>query len=107
KRTELIYRWDLLDGKKAVYDVELTSVGSVVCSSTATTAPEGEAVLPRPENIEIASTTKQRLVMTFARGERDRGRVTIVTERLAQTLTETTREGTRKFDYDSEHPPTS
>jgi hypothetical protein len=103
KKIDLVYRWDQLDGKTAVYDTEIVS--RTLNESHMATAGADEGSEPEAENqkIEIDTTTKQRLSLTF-KAENERGLVTITTGRAQVEMT-IKAANTETYAYDSENPP--
>lgn len=100
KKTDLIYRWDLLEGKTAIYDVELVSYVAVERKTEGLLSSDEEDA-----KTEGKTTTKMRLSMTFAKGERERGRVTVSTSRLMVSVAQTQMGKTETVSYDSGNPP--
>jgi hypothetical protein len=99
EKVELLYRWDLLDGKIAVYDVELVSHQSTERKTESALSAEDE-----DPKTEARTTTKMRLSFAFARGERERGRVTVSSERLLVSVAQTALGKTETLTYDSSNP---
>ncbi len=108
KKTDLVYRWDLLDGKTAVYDVTYVTSGMRETKIMVDTEghSENDREAANAEMLTYRSTQKSRVLVSFARAERDRGRVTTATERFQLTWTQAG--GDRvdvSFTYDSANPP--
>ena len=106
KKLDLVYRWDQLDGKTAVYDTEIVS-RTLNESHMATAGTDEEASEPgaQGEQVEIDTTTKQRLSLAFKAGEKERGLVTITTERSRVEMTIKAAAKTETYAYDSQDPP--
>ena len=107
KSIELVYRWDLLAGKTAVYDAELTSIVSVERRSTTDMEESGtgESEVALGDRLEATTRTKQRLSMAFSKDERGRGRVRVSTERIEASMTRLFLGTTESISYDSANPP--
>jgi hypothetical protein len=103
---DLIYRWDQLDNKTAVYDTEVTSTVIAQRTAKADTSPsDGVGAEDSAGLVEGVTTTKQRLSMRFARGERGRGLVTITNGRFQIAVASKADGQTQSLAYDSENPP--
>jgi hypothetical protein len=103
RKIELAYRWDLLDGKTATYDVETVQI-----QQKSLRPADDEAAKEVPEQRSfVKSTAKQRLAFAFKGAERGRGRVTVTLVRVQVALTgsQTGEAETETFSYDSQNPP--
>jgi hypothetical protein len=107
RRLELAYRWDLLDGKTAIYDAELVSLVAVERRSTTDGEDSGGegAADAAAEKMEARTTTNERLSMAFSKDDHGRGRVRVSTERLQVSLTQVALGTTESLSYDSTNPP--
>ncbi|MEZ0227187.1 MAG: hypothetical protein ACAI25_01060 [Planctomycetota bacterium] len=105
KKHELLYRWDQLDGKTAVYDTQLDALVITGRKSTTEQTDDKNAIDPADTKTEIVTATKQRLTMTFKTGDGGRGLVTVKNVRVQQTLTQKMLGETRQVSYDSDNPP--
>jgi hypothetical protein len=102
---DLLYRWDQLDGKTAVYEVELTSVGIVDRKATTEASDDKGSPDAAETKMESISTTKQRVAMAFKAGDGGRGLVTVTNLRVQQSLTQKALGETTTVSYDSANPP--
>ena len=106
KKIDLVYRWDQLDGKTAVYDSEVVSK-TLQESHMATVGSDEGANEPEGENqrVEVDTTTKQRLLLAFKQGEHERATVTVTTERSQVEMTIKALANTETYNFDSANPP--
>src|SRR5436309_2520408 len=73
KKHELVYRWDKLDGKTAIYETEIDAT-SLVERKTTTAATDEEGTADAGDaKTEVSTSTKQRFSMSFKAGEGGRG----------------------------------
>src|SRR5579872_2057442 len=87
KKVDLVYRWDQLDDKTAVYDYEEKTQQQVeIRTTTKAEKAQEEVADPDVPKTEVTSTNKSRLTMTFKKGERDHGLVTVTTTRFQFSL---------------------
>lgn len=105
KKHELIYRWDQLDGKIAIYDNEVTTLAMVDRRTTTDQTDDKSSIETADTKMESTSTTKQRLAMSFKAGDGGRGLVTVSNARLQTSLVQKALGETTRFDYDSADPP--
>jgi hypothetical protein len=105
KKLDLVYKWDQLDGKTAVYDYEEKTEQQVeIKTTTKVEKTQGDEVAdPDVTKTEVTSTNKSRLTMSFKKGERDRGLVTVTTSRFQFALAQPTL-STQTITYDSDKP---
>lgn len=105
RKVELVYRWDQLDGKKAVYDTEVVTSRLDEAHTITTGVEDGADSETAPAKVETRTTTKQRKAFAFKAGERGRGLVTVTTESAKFDCVLKTGEGTETFAYDTQSPP--
>lgn len=105
KKHELVYRWDQLDGKTAIYDTDLAQDVLVERRTVTEMTDDPNSPDAADARTEILSTTRQRVAMTFHAAEGGRGRVTVETQRLRLSLAQKVKGVAEKVEYDSDNPP--
>ncbi|MBI3724189.1 hypothetical protein HY251_09595 [bacterium] len=107
KKVDLVYRWDLLDGKTAVYDVSIVTSYQRDYTITTEVVGEGDPEKEKANEDRFSYWTKQksRLRVSFARADGQRCRVTSATERVELTWKQNFAGEQASFTYDSANPP--